>query len=89
LEWKGFPVGDTKNLMQSYILVPLVGAYQDVIQFDHNLIGDLPDVECKIIDGEIDLQLVMQATNVQELLKEVVYVLENTDNPYISKEEEE
>jgi arginine decarboxylase-like protein len=26
----------------------LVGAYQDAIEMDHNLLGDLPDVELRL-----------------------------------------
>ncbi|MEM2143263.1 MAG: hypothetical protein QXQ81_08410, partial [Candidatus Thorarchaeota archaeon] len=38
----GIPVGNLRRLQGSYFLIALTGAYQDVIEADHNLLGDLP-----------------------------------------------
>ncbi|MFW9953070.1 MAG: hypothetical protein ACFFD3_00860, partial [Candidatus Thorarchaeota archaeon] len=41
----GIPVGSLKNVQGSCFVIALTGAYQDVIEMNHNLLGDLPDVE--------------------------------------------
>ena len=44
----GIPVGVLDELPGSHFILALVGAYQDAIEMDHNLLGDLPDVELRL-----------------------------------------
>ncbi len=82
---KGIPVGSLNEIAHSYVAIPLAGAYQDIIEFDHNLIGDLADVEVKIgEDGQWSVELINFAQNIGELLTDVGYSKEYADNPYLS-----
>jgi len=47
-ELEGIPVANINGLNESYLAIALTGAYQDIIQFDHNLLGNLPDVEVRL-----------------------------------------
>ncbi|MDH5647461.1 MAG: hypothetical protein OEZ01_15735, partial [Candidatus Heimdallarchaeota archaeon] len=83
IEWNGFPIGSIKNIKSSFIAIPLAGAYQDVIEFDHNLIGDLPDIEFSIEDDNIILKKLSRAQSVKDIVKELGYDIEHEDDPYI------
>ncbi|MHA1636980.1 MAG: hypothetical protein ACTSUB_03090, partial [Candidatus Thorarchaeota archaeon] len=48
----GIPIGYMKNIQGSYFVIALTGAYQDVIEMNHNLLGDLPDVELLLENDE-------------------------------------
>jgi len=89
LQWDGFPIGKLDSILDTYLIIPLVGAYQDIIEFDHNLIGDLPDVELRVKSGKFNIKVSQSVQTVQDLLKEVGYELVNSDNPYISKGDDE
>ncbi len=82
---KGIPVGDLKDIAYSYIAIPLTGAYQDVIEMDHNLIGDLADVELTVSEEGIwSVKWLNPAQTIGQLLQEVGFYQENYDNPYLS-----
>ncbi|MHA2298563.1 MAG: hypothetical protein ACXAEU_11600 [Candidatus Hodarchaeales archaeon] len=52
IQLQGIPVPEINTLNESYFLIGLLGAYQDVIQFDHNLIGGLPEAEIFLEDDK-------------------------------------
>ncbi len=83
-ELPGFPIPDPKG--QSHIAIPLLGAYQDIIEFDHNLIGDLPDVLVHSENGEIRVVEISEAQDISSLLKTVGYSVDISDYPYILDE---
>lgn len=84
IEWKGFPVGDIDNILDTFIAIPLVGAYQDIIEFDHNLIGDLADVELQTEGDTWKISIIEHAEKIQDIVKQVGYVIDNKEDPYIS-----
>lgn len=82
--WKGFPIGNLDSAPDSYLVIGLVGAYQDIIEMDHNLIGDLPDVGLALLDdGTWDVQWLGAAQTIQDLVREVGYSLPQLEDPFI------
>ncbi|RDE15449.1 MAG: hypothetical protein C4K49_06370 [Candidatus Thorarchaeota archaeon] len=63
----GIPVGYIKNVEESYFVIALTGAYQDVIEMDHNLLGDLPDVIIHLTDD--DKWCITWATGAESMAK--------------------
>jgi len=49
-QWSGFPIGSLDTIAGSYVVIALVGAYQDAIRMDANLVGALPNVELHVSD---------------------------------------
>lgn len=71
-------------VMGNYFAVLLLGAYQDIIEFDHNLIGDLPDVELSIKKTHWEVSITSQGEPIQDILKEVGYSLHDKRTPYLN-----
>lgn len=87
---QGIPVGYLKNIEGSYFAIALTGAYQDVIEMNHNLLGDLPDVEI-ILDNENKWQVrwVTGAEPIEDLLEQMGYIGFDVDeDPYMSGNKE-
>jgi arginine decarboxylase len=82
---EGIPVGSLQNVPGSCFVLALTGAYQDAIEMDHNLLGDLPDVELFLQDdGQWILSWVTGAESIEHLLKDVGYADINVDeDPYM------
>ncbi|MHA2310745.1 MAG: hypothetical protein ACXADF_04565 [Candidatus Thorarchaeota archaeon] len=83
---QGIPVGSVKNTPGSYFAIALTGAYQDVIEMNHNLLGDLPDVEL-ILDknGEWRVRWMTGAESMEDILEEMGYIgFDIDEDPYIS-----
>ncbi|NPE07139.1 MAG: hypothetical protein GNW80_02560 [Asgard group archaeon] len=80
-ELGGFPVGDLKELKDSYLIIPLAGAYQDIVEFDHNLLGDLPDV-LVALDGAWLIELLNGAQSISSILADVGFDCDVDDDPY-------
>jgi arginine decarboxylase-like protein len=83
---EGIPVGSLKNIKDSFFVIALIGAYQDVIEMDHNLLGDLPDVELRLnVDKTWELTLIAGAESMEDILEEVGYQdLDIDEDPYMS-----
>ncbi|MGC9780828.1 MAG: hypothetical protein HZR80_16415 [Candidatus Heimdallarchaeota archaeon] len=77
----GFPVGNLDELSNNYLIVPLAGAYQDIVEFDHNLLGDLPDV-LVALDGDWLIKPMNGAQSIGSLLAEVGFECTEDDDPY-------
>ena len=84
---EGIPVGNLKNIQDSYFVIALIGAYQDVIEMDHNLLGDLPDVELRLNEDKTwNLTWIAGAESMEEILEEVGYRdLDIDEDPYMSE----
>lgn len=83
----GVPVGDLKNVQGSYFVIALTGAYQDIIEMDHNLLGDLPDVELILTgDNKWKITWVSGAETVEKILERVGYTLDIDEDPYINSD---
>jgi arginine decarboxylase len=82
---EGIPVGSLENVPGSCFVLALTCAYQDAIEMDHNLLGDLPDVELYLQDdGKWALSWVTGAESIEHLLKDVGYADINVDeDPYM------
>ncbi|MFX0206866.1 MAG: hypothetical protein ACFFDT_12845, partial [Candidatus Hodarchaeota archaeon] len=48
IKLQGIPVSSLNELNESYFAIAMTGAYQDIIEIDHNLLGDLPDAEVRV-----------------------------------------
>lgn len=72
LTLRGVPVPGIDRLNESYLVIGLTGAYQDVIEIDHNLFGDLPDVEV-ILDNnnEWKIRSIAPSESITDLLNKV------------------
>lgn len=71
---KGIPVPVVNELNESYFVIALTGAYQDIIEFDHNLLGDLPDAEVRVNEsGEWDINWVAPPETSTLLIEKVGY----------------
>ncbi|MCY3414347.1 MAG: hypothetical protein INQ03_22060 [Candidatus Heimdallarchaeota archaeon] len=79
---KGFPIPKLETLKENRIIIPLVGAYQDIVEFDHNLIGDLPDVCIRLEDDVFKIDILKPAESIQDIVKALGYKIDNLDNPY-------
>jgi arginine decarboxylase len=81
----GIPVGELGNVRGSCFVLALAGAYQDTIEMDHNLLGDLPDVELNLQDdGEWALSWVTGAESIENLLRDVGYAdIDIDEDPYM------
>jgi arginine decarboxylase len=82
----GIPVGILDNIPGSYFVIPLVGAYQDAIEMDHNLLGDLPDVELRLEeDNTWKVSWITGAESIETLLRDVGYAdIDVDEDPYMS-----
>ncbi|MFW9845295.1 MAG: hypothetical protein ACFFD6_00990, partial [Candidatus Thorarchaeota archaeon] len=83
---QGIPIGSIDGVKGSYFVIALTGAYQDVIEMDHNLLGDLPDVEI-VLDknGEWQERWMTGAESMEDILAEMGYVgFDIDEDPYIS-----
>ena len=83
---KGIPVGVLDCVPGSYFVIPLVGAYQDAIEMDHNLLGDLPDVELRLKeDNTWGISWITGAESIEDLLKDAGYAdIDVHEDPYMS-----
>jgi len=79
-------VGELENVPGSYFVIPLVGAYQDAIEMDHNLLGDLPDVELRLEDDNSwRISWITGAESIEDLLRDVGYAeIDVDEDPYMS-----
>ncbi len=82
----GIPVGVLNELPGSHFILALVGAYQDAIEMDHNLLGDLPDVELRLReDNTWGITWITGAESIEHLLKDVGYAdIDVDDDPYMN-----
>lgn len=82
----GIPVGNLEKLRGSHFVIALVGAYQDAIEMDHNLLGDLPDVELALKeDSTWNISWITGAESIEDLLKDVGYAdIDVDEDPYMS-----
>ncbi|MFW9810781.1 MAG: hypothetical protein ACFFE6_15515, partial [Candidatus Thorarchaeota archaeon] len=82
---QGIPVGSLEKIPGTCFVLMLTGAYQDAIEMDHNLLGDLPDVELYLQDdGQWALSWVTGAESIEELLKDVGYAdIDVDEDPYM------
>ncbi|NHJ40928.1 MAG: hypothetical protein FK731_12935 [Asgard group archaeon] len=78
----GFPVGNLKSLANSYVVIPLTGAYQDIVEFDHNLLGDLPDLLIVLDEEEWVIQLLNGAQTIGNILADIGFECLDEDDPY-------
>ncbi|MFW9804424.1 MAG: hypothetical protein ACFFFC_17330, partial [Candidatus Thorarchaeota archaeon] len=83
---EGIPVGSIENIPGSYFAIALTGAYQDVIEMNHNLLGDLPDVELILSkDGKWQVRWMTGAESMEDILEEMGFVgFDIDEDPYIS-----
>ena len=84
---EGIPVGKLENIRGSCFVLALTGAYQDAIEMDHNLLGDLPDVDLHLQDdGQWSLSWVTGAESIEDLLKDVGYAdIDVDEDPYMAE----
>ncbi len=82
----GIPVGNLNDVPGSHFVIALAGAYQDAIEMDHNLLGDLPDVELALKDDNTwSISWITGAESIEELLKDVGYAdIDVDEDPYMS-----
>ncbi|MFX1263755.1 MAG: hypothetical protein ACFFH0_00105 [Promethearchaeota archaeon] len=83
---QGIPVGLLQNIHGSYFAIALTGAYQDVIEMNHNLLGDLPDVELLLTkEKKWQVRWLTGAESMEELLEDMGYVgFDIDEDPYMS-----
>ncbi len=86
---EGIPVGYLEKVQGSYFVIALTGAYQDVIEMDHNLLGDLPDVELVLAENmKWQVRWLTGAESMEEILEEMGYVgFDIDEDPYMSEKE--
>ncbi len=83
---EGIPVPSLEKMKDSCFVVPLIGAYQDAIEMDHNLLGDLPDVELGLLEsGEWIVKYIRAAESIEEILEDQGYTdLDIDSDPYMN-----
>lgn len=82
----GIPVGVLSEVPGSHFILALAGAYQDAIEMDHNLLGDLPDVELGLReDNTWAITWITGAESIEHLLKDVGYAdIDVDEDPYMN-----
>ncbi|WP_455143370.1 hypothetical protein [Candidatus Hodarchaeum mangrovi] len=70
-ELQGIPVANVNGLNESYLAIALTGAYQDIIQFDHNLLGNLPDVEIRLNHDGWKIRWISSSESTSNILAKV------------------
>ncbi|HUT79951.1 MAG TPA: hypothetical protein VMZ29_02020 [Candidatus Bathyarchaeia archaeon] len=78
----GFPVGKMDAHSDNYLVIPLTGSYQDIIEFDHNLLGDLPDVLVACTEDGWTIQLMQGPQSIGKILLDVGFDVIDDDDPY-------
>jgi arginine decarboxylase-like protein len=73
-------------VQESYFVIALTGAYQDVIEMDHNLLGDLPDVKILLTDDDKwRITWTTGAEPIEKILEHVGYSgMHDHEDPYMS-----
>ena len=84
----GIPVGILEKIPGSHFVIALAGAYQDAIEMDHNLLGDLPDVELRLKeDNTWGVTWITGAESIEHLLKDVGYAdIDVDEDPYMNSD---
>ncbi|NHJ01773.1 MAG: biosynthetic arginine decarboxylase [Candidatus Heimdallarchaeota archaeon] len=70
---KGIPVPNCDGLNESYFAIGLLGAYQDIIEFDHNLLGDLPDALIQLDGDDWKIEWSSDPESPQKLITKMGY----------------
>ena len=85
---EGIPVGILEKIPGSHFVIALAGAYQDAIEMDHNLLGDLPDVELRLKeDNTWGVTWITGAESIEHLLKDVGYAdIDVDEDPYMNSD---
>jgi len=78
----GIPVGCIDDLTDGYLVIPLAGAYQDIVEFDHNLLGDLPDIMVATDGEQWTIKPLNGPQTIGKLLAEVGFEIIDEDDPY-------
>ncbi|MGY5853036.1 MAG: hypothetical protein RTU92_05670 [Candidatus Thorarchaeota archaeon] len=83
---QGIPIGNLEEMKDCYFAIALIGAYQDAIEMDHNLLGDLPDVELRLSENnEWIVRWISGAEAIEEILEDQGYKgLKIDRDPYMS-----
>lgn len=77
---QGIPVSSLNELNESYFVIAMTGAYQDIIEIDHNLLGDLPDAEVRVNkNGEWKINWMAPPESSSLLIAKVGYDLTTED----------
>ncbi len=81
----GIPTMDPKKLVNSFMVIALTGAYQDILEADHNLFGDLPDVVLTITkEGTAKIVYQRRAESISSILKNVGFLNGDSFDPYFN-----
>ncbi len=81
----GIPIPRLDGLKGSYIVLALLGAYQDTIEMNHNLLGDLLDVELSLKDGQWMVRWMGGAESIRDVLEDQGYSgISAVVDPYMS-----
>ncbi len=80
----GTPIGKIDAMRDSYLVIALTGAYQDVVEFNHNLLGDLPNVYVKVEDNNWSISWHEPQQSSSQLIHTVGYDIQKDVNAYIS-----
>ncbi|NHJ84671.1 MAG: hypothetical protein FK734_04370 [Asgard group archaeon] len=81
---EGFPIGHLDHYKDSYLAIPLAGAYQDIVEFNHNLLGDIPDVTVGFDKDKWIIKPLNGAQTIGKLLADVGFedLAGEEDDPY-------
>ena len=88
----GIPLPDKNTKPGSYIAIALTGAYQDTVQFDQNLLGELPEVELKVDSQGAHFKIIAYAESNSDLITNMKHNISTIDslehllfsNPYVN-----
>ncbi|MCF2138021.1 MAG: hypothetical protein K9W43_12375 [Candidatus Thorarchaeota archaeon] len=81
----GIPLSHPDNILNSFMIIALTGAYQDVIEADHNLFGDLPDIVLTVENnGTVKLVYQRRAESISAILRDVGFQNGDTFDPYFN-----
>ncbi len=65
---EGFPIGDLSSMEDNFLAIALVGAYQNVIEMAHHLVGELPNIQLSVSSrGEWQIEWLDSPQTIQDL----------------------
>lgn len=80
----GFPIGDLTSIADNYLVIALTGAYQNSIEMDHKLVGEIPDIQLNLnTKGQWQITWLGTTQTIQDLATDTGFTLSPLEDHYI------
>jgi arginine decarboxylase len=80
----GFPIGDLNSINDNYLAIALTGAYQNIIEMNPKLVGELPDIQLTLSrKGQWQITWLGVTQTIQDLATDTGFTLSHSEDTYI------